>query len=98
MPALYFLGSRLLGKTLHNPWWSDTELAEWNEALCCPECGEIWGRVLIPGRHNWHFTVRPCPKHGEGTFIAPWRRTFQELPPEVLEYEAKLRLERFRDE
>lgn len=105
MPASYFLGSRLLGSTIAYHKWSDTEKMPDSEAFFCPECGEIWGRILESLSCNWHVTIRSCAQHprypGEdaaGSFIAPWRKAFEELPPEVLRYETQLRLDRIKDE
>lgn len=95
MPAAYFLGNRLLGSTILWHQWSDTELAQFSEALFCQKCGEIWGRVVEGLAPEWHVTNRRCAKHGDGSFIAPWRTTFEELPPEVLRYELQLRLNLF---
>lgn len=103
MTARYFLGSQLLGSSGHVVKWDDSQLTTASLALACPTCGEVWGRVLdnFPG---WQFVVRPCHKHprtdaddSAGSFIAPWRSTFQELPPEVLEYELQLRLDRYKE-
>ena len=109
MPASYFLGTRLLGSSPANPRWDDDrDLFFEHQALFCPMCGEVWARILIDGANGWRVAVRHCAKEyrkpgnwdsdSSGSFIASWRRTFSELPPEVLEYEAKLRLERFDNE
>lgn len=103
MPASYFLGNRLLGSTIAYHKWSDTEVMRESEAMFCPVCGEIWGRIVESLATSWHTTTRECQRHGRpdqdsaGSFIAPWRTTFGELPPEVLRYEAQLRLDRFKD-
>ena len=94
--TLYFLGSRLLAQSQLLPKWSDTEPASASLALFCPTCGEVWGRVIVDGS-QWHPVNRGCRAHPPcndvgGTFIAPWRSTFAELPPEVLRYEAMIRL------
>lgn len=108
MPASYFLGTRLLGSSSRPAMWDDATVDDHNVALFCPLCGEIWGRIhQYPGL-AWHAQTRFCARHftseanwggdSAGSFIASWRRTFQELPPEVLEYEAQLRLDRFKEE
>lgn len=103
MPASYFLGTRLLGSTIACHKWDDTEDFRDSEALFCPVCGEIWGRIVESLAYRWHTTTRECARHGRpeqdsaGSFIAPWRKTFAELPPEVLVYEANLRLSRFKE-
>lgn len=101
MPAAYFLGTQLLGSTIAYHKWDDTEDARFSEALFCPVCGDIWARIVESLATTWHVTNRECSKHSSrdcaGSFIAPWRTTFEELPPEVLRYEAQLRLNRLKD-
>jgi hypothetical protein len=102
MPASYFLGNRLLGTSPKQAMWDDTTPLAGNEAMFCPTCGEVWGRVLIWERSPWHTTTRNCAKHptcldSPGSFIASWRTTFEELPPEVLAYELQLRLNREKE-
>lgn len=100
MPATYFLGTRRLGSTIAYHRWSDTEDMRDSEALFCPVCGEIWGRIVESLSPQWFTTTRECTRHGRldqdaaGSFIAPWRATFEELPSEVLRYETQLRLDR----
>lgn len=99
MPASYFLGTRLLGSTIAYHKWDDATECRDSEALFCPTCGEVWGRVVEALATSWHCTIRPCHKHGPGldsagSFIAPWRNTTDELPSEVLLYEVQLRLQR----
>lgn len=101
MPATYFLGSVWLGDTIKDPMWDDSEVAHYNQALFCQGCGEIWGRVVWHASSTWVTTNRFCAKHSDrdcaGSFIAPWRTAFAELPPEVLRYEAQLRLDRYKE-
>lgn len=107
MPASYFLGSRLLGTSQRAAMRKDDQHYDWNVALFCQTCGDIWGRIIVTGAKGWFSENRWCARHANdpacwsrdsaGSFIASWRRTFSELPPEVLEYEAKLRLERFEE-
>ena len=92
----YFLGTRLLGVSPHLPWWSDSERTCTSQALLCPTCGEVWGRIAVAGL-PWQAITRGCKLHPYladigGTFIAPWRRQFEELPPEVLRYEFDIRV------
>ena len=106
--ASYFLGSRLLGTSRQLPMFADDQMSRTSEALFCPACGEIWGRIHEPMFKEWSVQVRYCAKHfahpnnwcgdASGSFIASWRRTFAELPPEVLAYEAILRLERYSND
>lgn len=105
MPTHYFLGNRLLGTSRQLPAWADTQLlTENNLAFICPRCGEVWGRVTIDGiEPEWLPVRRGCVRHPwsdavGGSFIAPWRTTFAELPPEVLLYELNIRLDQFEKE
>lgn len=46
-------------------------------AWFCQICGEIWGRAVYQHEFNyapllplpWIIRSRPCPKHGDGTFL-----------------------------
>lgn len=104
MPTHYFLGNRLIGTSRQLPAWSDIALESDHQLFVCPTCGEAWGRVTteVDGA-EWLPVRRPCARHswlGEpgGSFIAPWRTTFVELPPEVLLYELNIRLDQFEKE
>lgn len=33
-----------------------------NIALCCPACGQIWGRIVADGQRRWIFENRFCLK------------------------------------
>lgn len=102
MAALYFLGQRLLASGARL-WWSDTQQEHTNPVFVCPTCGDSWGRVQNDPSFEWYPVRRACAKHvwldpdTSGSFIASWRRSFAELPPEVLAYEATLRLNRYKD-
>lgn len=92
----YFLGARLLGSG-KTAWWSDTSIETMSQVFICPTCGEAWGRVVIPDA-DWTPVRRGCRQHppindAGGSFIAPWRHAFAELPIEVLRYEMNIRLE-----
>ena len=96
MPVSYFLGPRLLATTSAQPFWDDTSLVQSSQVFICPTCGEAWGRIMIDGR-EWLPVRRGCSKHPYieeigGTFLAPWRQRFDELPKAVLEYELAIRL------
>lgn len=96
MPANYFLGSRLLASTIAYHNWDDTTPEPNSEAFFCPQCGDIWGRI-VESLGTIHYSItRPCASHGNGSFIAPWRTTFDELPLEVLRYEFLLRADNTR--
>ena len=102
MPASYFLGNRLLGTSIAKPAWTDSEGSDHSLLMMCPVCGEVWGRVHYDFGIGWHAVTRNCIKHqtiGDeaGSFIHPWRKTFRELPPEVLAYELQLRLNREKE-
>ena len=45
-----------------------------NLALCCPVCGEIWGRVWYEeAAPEWSFETRNCPKHPDhGLQLLGW--------------------------
>lgn len=96
MAAHYFLGARLLGTGAFFR-WDDAQISHRSEAFFCPECGEIWGRVLVEGA-AWHAVQIPCERHGGGSFIFPWRRQFSEFPPAVLSYELAVLLRGTPDE
>lgn len=97
MSASYFLEARLLATTHLPPRWDDSTFADVSQVFICPTCGAAWGRVMIPGA-RWHAVTRGCAQHpflsdAGGSFIAPWRHGCPaELPPEVLHYEASIRL------
>ena len=95
MPALYFLGNRLLGSSPELSRWDDLKVNHNNLAYFCPTCGDIWGRVADDRCAGWFPVNVPCAKHGNGSFIFVWRNSFEELPPEVLKYELDTRLSRF---
>jgi hypothetical protein len=97
MSASYFLGTQLLATTSQHPRWTDADFADFSQVFICPTCGAAWGRVMIPNA-RWAPVTRGCPAHPfladiGGSFIAPWRSGCPaELPPEVLHYEASIRL------
>lgn len=52
----------------------------WSEALCCPQCGAVWGRIKSSDpRATWLFTSRACRScaplywnnHEAGQFTSP---------------------------
>lgn len=95
----YFLGTQLLATTHIRPMWDDSTISFSSTAYFCPVCGEVWARIMIEGA-EWLPTNSPCPKHTNGLrkggyFIAPWRKTYWELPQEVLKYELQLLLDRY---
>ena len=92
--AFYFLGSQLLGTSQSIPRWDDWQVHHKNVAHFCPQCGEVWARIMDSRLAGWHAQTTLCSKHGGGSFISPWRSTFEELPPEVLNYELHLLITR----
>ena len=94
MGAHYFLGNQLLGSSPRPAMWSDSQVDTSSQCLFCPLCADIWGRMILDGAKYFTPTIRACGKHGDGSFIAPWRQAFEELPPEVLRYELQLRLDK----
>lgn len=103
MPATYFLGSRVIATSPHPLWWSDSDKGDNSLVFICPICGDAWGRVAVTSC-PWLPLVRGCPKHPDypnepgGSFIAPWRKQFAELPPEVLAYELSIRLNLYKED
>lgn len=95
MGAHYFLGQRLLGTSPKPPMWADEVKADRSIGFMCEVCGEIWGRVIHDKPAFWGYQMRLCAKHGDGSFIAAWSNKFEELPPEVLQYELQLRLNHY---
>lgn len=95
VPALYFLGNKLLGQSSQLSRWEDHKVNHTNMAFFCPKCGEIWGRIMDERVAGWFAVTSLCAKHNGGSFIAPWRSSFEELPPEVLRYELQTRLDQF---
>lgn len=94
MPANYFIDGIPLGGHITPPMWDDATPDHASQHLFCPTCGSVWGRVINPLAAEHHPVIRRCVKHGDGSFIAPWRKTFDELPPEVLKREFIIRFER----
>ena len=101
MTTTYFLGPRLLGTSPSLPLWDDTTVSPMSQVVICPVCGEVWGRIAVEGR-EWLPVRRGCTKHSwlgdvGGSFLPPWRHSFDELPPAVLAYEVNLRLAAFQE-
>ena len=59
-PTSVYLGTSLLATGFCGDQW-------WSAAMLCPECGEVWGRIVRGGA--WHGCHVPCPKHGGGSFL-----------------------------
>lgn len=98
MKTHYFLGTQYLGSSDRLWKWEDAQEGfPQNVMLCCPVCGDVWGRIVCDAPEIQHVPFRvACGKHHwptkdekvhSGSFIMRWRKTFNELPPAVLEYE-----------
>jgi hypothetical protein len=97
--AHYFLGNRLLGASAHRPWYSDTQLEYCNTVFVCPICGDAWGRIVLSPSAEWApirsgCALHPWPYDVGGSFLHPWLRRLEGLPPELLVHEFNLRYER----
>ncbi len=62
--AAYFLGNSYLGEGPPLPEGADSF------AYTCSTCGEIWARVIVPGK-PFLFINRPCEKH-EAQGVQDW--------------------------
>lgn len=60
-PTSVFLGSSLLATGFCGEQW-------WSAAMLCPQCGEVWGRV-VRANTQWVGRHGLCPKHGGGSFL-----------------------------
>jgi len=102
VPASYFLGARYLGQAI-TKFWDDATIAQASWVFVCPRCGDAWARV-VEDTQQWQALQMACRKHDfatsdvGGSFIFSWLRRIDALPPEVLQYEAQLRLERYERE
>lgn len=100
-PASVYLSSSLLASGFCGEQW-------WSAAMLCPQCGEVWGRIVRTGG-AWHGTHVPCPKHGGGSFLLDllwggssgcietgWKQgeKFLRTNPKLLKYEFNLAMER----
>lgn len=97
MGAHYFLGNQLLGVSPSMSKWEDSRVNHNNLAMFCPQCGDVWARIADERCAGWFAATRLCSRHGDGSFIAVWRNLFEELPPEVLQYELHIRLIQFKE-
>lgn len=95
----FYLHNRFLGSSRRHYQWTDTpgHYATVSLVLLCPTCGDAWGRILIPNT-EWFARQAPCANHPPypefvgGSFIPSWRRTYDDLPREVLIREFLLHL------
>lgn len=102
--AYYFLKQQLLAIGNERPGW-DSPLphdgrADRSQAFFCPQCGEVWGRIFLPGA-RWTFHCSGCPAHPiwpqdvGGSFISPCQTNLSGLPEAVLQRELAIRLEKY---
>jgi len=72
----FFLWGECLGSRELPPLWQTgpnttafpAKLPYQNLALCCPVCGEVWGRIWYDdAKPDWLFESRNCPKHPDVT-------------------------------
>jgi hypothetical protein len=79
------------------PKWDDSTPYFGSIAYICPTCGEVWGSVVTDWG-EWLPLKSGCERHPYlhpvgGSFILPWRRTFEDLPEAVLRREFDLHYE-----
>jgi len=84
----YFLGNRLLAVGQRAPMWSDTQVEDHNLVYVCPTCGDAWARVQTAPDVEWApirsgCALHPWPYEEGGTFLHPWLRRLEGLPPEL---------------
>lgn len=104
--ASIFVGNRSLG-TFPVPLFHTDRTGAFpvqSVAYFCPSCGDIWGRIVIPGSTATQCRYRPCERHGDGrltqsawpsepaTYVTPaWPRAALERELDLeLSYQAKL--------
>lgn len=109
-----WLGNSLLGTretglrwTCHKAQWAmNITLPFYNQALFCPACGSIWGRVTYDhAAPTWQILSRSCEEHGKTRLDAgaagSFRSTFpgsdplqfaDDWPDGTIRYEGELML------
>jgi len=93
-----FDGSRPVGTIQHDrgQWQSVAHLPSW--AFFCPQCGEIWGRVVRTepaANQHWLVMQRQCVAHGDGQMLVGQDLTRCDAP--LLTRELLAILERYKD-
>lgn len=58
-----FLGESYLGDALRS--WA------FSTYYLCPECGDIWARILAPGKSQYGVLIRNCKKHWGSIYEYP---------------------------
>jgi hypothetical protein len=90
--AIYMLHNRVIAHEPYGrPMWDEVREMGQSAAFVCPTCGDLWARIIIPTA-EWLPVRAGCRHHPwihpvGGSFIFPWRKTYQDLPVEVLTYE-----------
>lgn len=71
--AHYFVGGRAFGTSeFHDVVWAPSSYK-----LVCPECGSVWGEVLVEeSAATWAVSMLYCAKHG-----ARWERLVADFVP-----------------
>jgi len=96
MNALIFIEGRLVGEMqlgvvqIHGQLFPPE-----GRAYFCPDCGDIWARIVVQDRPSRAVTI-PCRRHHKhpywpgGSIWLSWERELMAaLPPQVLAREAK---------
>lgn len=95
---LFYLGPRLLGESSREDQWVHNSLEPPRSlALFCERCGDVWGRVVVPGAPFRVYSIS-CEKHDPGwrysvagSFWLIWDRDHNaSLPAAVLNRELDL--------
>ena len=62
-------------------------------ALFCPDCGQIWARILYEGAESFYVKHKHCMKHGDGSFFLSTDALDSiQLSDELAQYEAEITL------
>ena len=100
MGTAFFLNGQRVGQgRVHLAWDDAGNRVDASFVLVCPFCGNPWGRIETEAAFNYVPLRSRCPRHPTpsepgGSFLFPWRQQqLGELPPEVLAYECRIRLD-----
>lgn len=70
MPTQHFtVSGRYLGNRQVDGWLKDSTFGTrrtYSVAYFCPQCGDIWARLLVEGSDWTQCWSESCPKHGGG--------------------------------
>lgn len=98
----WFLAGKLIAHAPCKPEHMRSELhPPYAFAFFCPVCGDVWARRAIMPETRWNVLTHECPKHPSPRYCEPegsvWLNYNADflgnLPKEVLQYEALLRME-----